>query len=249
MRSTIIALARFGAGLSSLLFSLSSWAAGGVGLALWADAAGSTRSVRFEDKQLQLTTAALGARVSTKALLLGEVYAGVGAGYAPDRDATFIGRTLTGDASLTAFELGFQRVVPLPNSDSYRLAVEGRWLRQRLEGDFSGQIGDLQATAQMTSTMETADLELGVFRFSESSRLGFGIGLRDWDVEAQATGQLGESIRARTDAEFTGTSALFSMTAIFPVFKRAVTARYEWTEIPAQEKVGINRLTVRWRVR
>jgi len=140
MRSTIIALARFGAGLSSLLFSLSSWAAGGVGLALWADAADSTRSVRFEDKQLQLTTAALGARVSTKALLLGEVYAGVGAGYAPDRDATFIGRTLTGDASLTAFELGFQRVVPLPNSDSYQLAVEGRWLRQRLEGDFSGQI-------------------------------------------------------------------------------------------------------------
>ena len=83
----------------------------------------------------------------------------------------------------------------------------------------------------------------------ERSQLGFGVGLRYWDVSAQANGQLGESIRASTDAEFTDTSVLVSATLMFPVFERDMSVRYEWTQIPADKSVAINRLTLRWRLR
>ena len=58
-----------------------------------------------------------------------------------------------------------------------------------------------------------------------------------------------ESIRASTDAEFTDTSVLVSATLMFPVFERDMSVRYEWTQIPADKSVVINRLTLRWRLR
>jgi hypothetical protein len=76
-----------------------------------------------------------------------------------------------------------------------------------------------------------------------------GIGLRHWGVNARANGQLGESILASTEADFTDKSVLLSATVMLPVFRRDMTIRYEWTQIPADKSVGINRLTIRWRIK
>ena len=101
----------------------------------------------------------------------------------------------------------------------------------------------------MTATLKTSDLEVAVFRLHERRHLGLGIGLRHWDVSARVKGQLGGSIRANTDAHFTDRSVLLSATIMFPVIDRHMTLRYEWTQIPADKSVGINRLTIRWRMK
>ena len=145
--------------------------------------------------------------------------------------------------------LGFRRDMALPNMANLVLALEGHHLYQELQGDFGGQFGRQRANADMTATLKTSDFEVGLFRVMERSHLGFGVGLRYWDVSAQANGQLGESIRASTDAEFTDTSVLVSATLMFPVFERDMSVRYEWTQIPADKSVAINRLTLRWRLR
>lgn len=221
----------------------------GLGVELWADAANSVQSVSFEEKKLQLTTGALGLRVGSDVPVLGEAYVDAGFGYAPDRRASFIGAALEGDAELKVLGLGFRRQLALPNRSSLVLELEGRHLYQQLQGDFGGQFGRLEATADMTATLKTSDLEVALFRLMERRHLGVGIGLRHWDVSARANGQLGESIRASTEADFTDTSVLLSATAMFPVFRRDMILRYEWTQIPADKSVGINRLTLRWRLK
>ena len=223
----------------------------GLGVALWADAANSSQGVSFEEKQLQLTTGALGLRVASEVPVIGEAYIDAGFGYAPDRRASFIGAALEGDAELKVAGLGFRRQLALPSRPNLVLEIEGRHLYQQLQGDFSGQFGRLEATADMTATLKTADLEVALFRLMERRHLGVGvgIGMRYWDVSARANGQLGESIRASTEADFTDTSVLLSATVMLPVFRRDMTLRYEWTQIPADKSVGINRLTLRWRLR
>lgn len=221
----------------------------GLDVALWADAANSVHSVSFEEKKLQLTTGALGLRVSSEVPVLGEAYIDAGFGYAPDRTASFIGAALEGDAELKVAGLGFRRQLALPSRPNLVLEIEGRHLYQQLQGDFSGQFGRLEATADMTATLKTADLEVALFRLMERRHLGVGIGMRYWDVSACANGQLGESIRASTEADFTDTSVLLSATVMLPVFRRDMTLRYEWTQIPADKSVGINRLTIRWRIK
>jgi hypothetical protein len=101
----------------------------------------------------------------------------------------------------------------------------------------------------MTATLKTSDLEISLFRLMERRHLGLGIGLRHWGVNARANGQLGESILASTEADFTDKSVLLSATVMLPVFRRDMTIRYEWTQIPADKSVGINRLTIRWRIK
>lgn len=238
-----------GLGLGILLVLSKAATAQGLGVALWADAADSSHSVSFEGKQLQLTTGALGFRVASEVPLIGELRIDAGVGYAPDRDASFIGAKLEGDAELKVLGLGFRREMALPNMAKLVLALEGHHLYQELQGDFGGQFGRQRASADMTATLKTSDFEVGLFRVMERSHLGLGVGLRYWDVSAQANGQLGESIRASTDADFTDTSVLVSATLMFPVFKRDMSVRYEWTQIPADKSVAINRLTLRWRLR
>lgn len=221
----------------------------GLGVALWADAANSSQSVSFEEKQLQLTTGALGLRVASDVPVIGEAYIDAGFGYAPNRRASFIGAALEGDAELRVLGLGVRRQLALPNRPSLVLEFEGRHLYQQLQGDFSGQFGRLEVTADMTAMLKTSDFEVALFRLMERRHLGMGIGLRHWDVSARANGQLGESIRASTEADFTGTSVLLSATLMLPVFNRDLLLRYEWTQIPADKSVGINRLTLRWRLR
>lgn len=221
----------------------------GLGVALWADAANSSQSVSFEEKQLQLTTGALGLRVASEGPVIGEAYIDAGFGYAPDRRASFIGVALEGDAELKVAGLGFRRQLALPSRPIFVLELEGRHLYQQLQGDFGGQLGRLEATADMTATLKTSDLEVALFRLMERRHLGVGIGMRYWDVSARANGQLGDSIRASTEADFTDTSVLLSATVMLPVFRRDMTLRYEWTQIPADKSVGINRLTLRWRLR
>lgn len=239
--------------LGALLVMPKVAAAQGLGVALWADAANSSQSVSFEEKQLQLTTGALGLRVASEVPVIGEAYIDAGFGYAPDRRASFIGAALEGDAELKVAGLGFRRQLALPSRPNLVLEIEGRHLYQQLQGDFSGQFGRLEATADMTATLKTADLEVALFRLMERRHLGVGvgvgIGMRYWDVSARANGQLGESIRASTEADFTDTSVLLSATVMLPVFRRDMTLRYEWTQIPADKSVGINRLTLRWRLR
>ena len=82
-------------------------AADGISVSVWADTADSVHSVSFEGKQLKLTTGALGLRVSHQAPVFGELYLDGGVGYAPDRKASFIGASLTGDANLRVLGLGF----------------------------------------------------------------------------------------------------------------------------------------------
>lgn len=221
----------------------------GVDVELWADAASSVQSVSFEEKELQLTTGALGLRVASKVSVLGEAYIDGGFGYAPDRRASFIGAALEGDAELILLGLGFRRQFELLDRPSLVLELEGRHLYQEFQGDFSGQFGRLAAIADMTATLKTSDLEVALFRLMEPRYLGLGIGMRHWDVSARANGQLGDSIRATTDANFTDTSVLLSATIRFPVLDRPVTLRYEWTQIPADKSVGINRVTIRWRIK
>ena len=50
----------------------------GIGVELWADAANSVQGVSFEEKQLQLTTGALGVRLTSKAPVIGEAYIDTG---------------------------------------------------------------------------------------------------------------------------------------------------------------------------
>ena len=52
--------------LGALLVMPKVTTAQGLGVALWADAANSSQSVSFEEKQLQLTTGALGLRVGSE---------------------------------------------------------------------------------------------------------------------------------------------------------------------------------------
>ena len=224
-------------------------AADGISVSVWADTADSVHSVSFEGKQLKLTTGALGLRVSHQAPVFGELYLDGGVGYAPDRKASFIGASLTGDANLRVLGLGFRRQMALPNSLRYAIAVEGRHLEQEMWGDFSGRFGRFESTADMSATLKTSDLELAFIRLRKRSQLVLGFGLRYWDVDAQGQGKLGESIRINTEAEFAGTSPLLTAMAIFPMFQRDLTLRYEWSQVPADDSVGINRLTVRWQLR
>lgn len=221
----------------------------GIGVELWADAANSVQGVSFEEKQLQLTTGALGVRLTSKAPVIGEAYIDTGFGYAPDRGASFIGAKVEGDAKLKVLGLGLRRLLALPSKPGLVLALEGRYLYQQLQGDFNGQFGRREVTADMEATLRTSDLEVALFRLMERRHLGFGIGLRLWDVNARANAQLGESIRVNTDADFTDMSVLFSATIMFPVLDRDMTLRYEWTQMPADKSVGINRLTIRWRMK
>lgn len=241
------AFSRFALGVLLVLPSVAS--AQGLGIALWADAANSSQSVRVEEKQLQLTTGALGLRATHEVPFLGEVYIDVGAGYAPDRNASFSGATLEGDATLKVLGLGFRHELALPNKPKFVLAFDARHLYQQMQGDFGGQFGSLEANAAMTATLRTTDFEVALRRLVERRSLGVGIGLRHWDVNARANGQLGESIRASSEADFTDTSILLSATIMFPVFERDMTLRYEWAQIPADKTVDINRLILRWRLK
>jgi len=234
----------------ALLFALQiQSAASSVGLALWADAADSWKSIRLEGKELRFTAAALGLRVAKELPVLGDIYLDAGAGRGPNRQASFVGANLSGEADVTMIGAGFNRLFVLPNQSPYALGLEGRWYRQRLAGDFDGLMGQRVAMAKVKSTIQASDLELAIHRIFDNHRLALGVGYRHWDLQANAAGTLGDTIRARTEAAFSDSSVLYSLRTVILVFDRPLTLRYEWSQMPADKPVGLSRLTARWKVR
>lgn len=203
----------------------------------------ASSSIKVLDKSASFRVGGAGLRIQVNHHSLGSFYIGGGGGYSPNESASFLGATISGSADSTFFGSGYEYNHQVsPDSQIFMTADH---VIYDVEGDFTGSRADVPVSASIKTDVSISDINIGwKTAVSDTLSLGIGLGASRWEIDAVASGVLGDSIRATTEASAGDWDSTQFIRAELTVFDFPIVLKYQRTELNADNAVLLHALNL-----
>ena len=206
----------------------------------------SDKRIRIDKKTATFRAGGGGLRLNAEHEKYGLFFGSVGYGYSPKESASYSGTTLSGPADSVFFGAGYKYDYSL--NPRYQLSFSSRYVNYEINGDLSGDVSGLPTEARLTSTMTTLDTTLALrYSISRDLHISLGAGVRNWSIEALATGTIGDSIGATSRAAADGSDPISHLSLEFKYRDYPVKATYSRSKLTADNAPIVHGLDVQLR--